>query len=376
MKAQLERRSCRKFSRDPVPKADIEKIIQAGRNYACGMKLENINFVVVTNLEKLDKLSGILENSIEEFKGYLAKRKVTNKVTNSVWADAPLVIFLTYQTNENQDFGKINAGDAGINLISAATELGYGTLPVGMSAFPQALEPISAVLGVKPEQVGLSIAIGKKHPEWKNDTKRDLTQIKWIESSHDLSIASGLTTKSSFIDAINKRRSCRKFNPSKPVATKDLEQISLFAKSSPTGRDAQPFDILIVTKPEVIKSAAQDTFDSLPAEIKTKFGPSFNWESIFYHAPAVFFIYEARELSPDCTKWDLGIVTQSILNAASYYGYQATTIGLVTHGDSKKLKSDLGFPPESSVIAVIVGVPADDWKNQDRELKSTVNYVE
>lgn len=97
MDAQIQRRSCRKFSREPVPKADIEKIVQAGRNYACGMKQENINFVVVSNQEKLDKLSEFLEVSIGEFKGYLASRKAAFKVKNTVWADAPLVIFLTYE---------------------------------------------------------------------------------------------------------------------------------------------------------------------------------------------------------------------------------------------------------------------------------------
>lgn len=245
-----------------------------------------------------------------------------------------------------------------------------------MSAFPEALKPISEVLGVKPEQVGLSIAIGKKHTEWKNDPRRDLIKIKWLESSHDLSIKSSVTPKSTFTEAINKRRSCRKFNPSKPVATKDLEQIAAFAKSYPTGRDAQPFDILVVTKPEAIKTAAIDTFDSLSNDIKTKFGNAFTWESIFYNATAVFFVYEARPLSPDCTKWDLGIVTQSILNAATFYGYQATTIGMVTHANSKKLKSELGFPAESDVLAVCLGVPADDWKNIEREFKSTVKYVE
>lgn len=373
MDKQIARRSCRRFSRDPIPKENIEKIVAAGRNYACGMLLENINFTVVTNLAFLDKLSDKLEEAMPEF--HMVKRKEANKVTNTTWCDAPLVIFLTYRKDAKENYAEINAGDAAINLISAATDLGYGTLPVALTSFPGALKPIGEALGIPPEQVGMSVAIGKKHPDWKNDPKQDLTKIR-IESSHDTSIKSSQTTKSSWLEGLNTRRSCRNYNPSKPVATKDLEQLALFAKSCPTGCDFQSFDILVVTKPEVITKAAKDTFDSIPAELKNRFGAKFTWEGVFYHAPAVFFIYEARAIRPDCTKFDLGIVTQSILNGASYLGYNATTIAMVTAGNSQKLKSDLGIPSESNVIAVCLGVPSDDCKLAPRELKSVAKFID
>jgi hypothetical protein len=66
-------------------------------------------------------------------------------------------------------------------LIAVAEELGYGTLPVLMASGEPQNAAASAILGVPPKQLGLSVGIGKARDCWKPDPKNSLTQIKWVE---------------------------------------------------------------------------------------------------------------------------------------------------------------------------------------------------
>ncbi len=53
----LARRSCRKFTADPVPKDLIEKVIEAGIYAPSGMGAQDVIIVAVTNRELRDRLS-------------------------------------------------------------------------------------------------------------------------------------------------------------------------------------------------------------------------------------------------------------------------------------------------------------------------------
>jgi nitroreductase len=68
-----------------------------------------------------------------------------------------------------------------MNIVAAAEELGYGTLPVLMASPPPENEAVIEALGVPGDLLGLSVAIGRPAPEWKPPPKKDLTQVKWVE---------------------------------------------------------------------------------------------------------------------------------------------------------------------------------------------------
>ena len=59
MKALLERRSCKKYKADPVPRELIEQVIEAGLYAACGMGKQAPIVVAVTDKKLRDRLSEV-----------------------------------------------------------------------------------------------------------------------------------------------------------------------------------------------------------------------------------------------------------------------------------------------------------------------------
>ena len=183
MEVLLNRRSCRMFDPEQkVPKEDLQKIIETAQNYPCAIGAQEADFVVVSNKELLYDLSEKLRLNIQEFKGYLSSRITDLGVKNTIWCDAPTVVFLV-SNREQTPFREINMGEAALDVIAAAESMGYSTLPVLMCANPDASEYTAAALNVPKEKIGLSIAIGKAKPEWKNHVaeKKIKSTIHYIE---------------------------------------------------------------------------------------------------------------------------------------------------------------------------------------------------
>lgn len=181
MEQVLNRRSCRKFIRNQkVPRADLEKIVEAARNYPCSLGNQNVDFLVVTNQEVIDKISNGVTDACPEFKGYLMKRKETYNLESTIWCDAPVVIFGIYN-DPKANRAESNCGAAMISIVDAAVELGYATLPVLMASNPPQNKVTSEILGIEPERLGLSIAIGKMDESFVPNEKIIKSKVHWIE---------------------------------------------------------------------------------------------------------------------------------------------------------------------------------------------------
>jgi nitroreductase len=181
MEILRKRRSCRKFIRDePVSKADLEKILEAARHYPCARGVQDLEFCVITNRQKLDELGDRVFQDCGEFQNYLRQRQAKYGFREPNWCDAPCVIFANFLQDPEQK-SEINCGCAIMSIIVAAEELGYATLPVLMASGPPQNKGPSEILGVPSNRLGLSVAIGKAHPDWKADPKKTISQIHWIE---------------------------------------------------------------------------------------------------------------------------------------------------------------------------------------------------
>ena len=58
-----------------------------------------------------------------------------------------------------------------------------------------------------------------------------------------------------FLELFYKRRSIRKFTE-EPVSHEDLVSLLKAGMSAPSGMNAQPWEFVVVTEPEILKSAA------------------------------------------------------------------------------------------------------------------------
>jgi nitroreductase len=179
----LNRRSCRQFQRDAaIPKADLDKILAAGRDYPCAHGNQELEFVVITNRAALDTLGDRVTELCAPFKDFLAKRQARYKFREPIWCDAPVVIFANFKGPKSPGpYSEVNGGAAILNLIAAAEELGYATLPVLMATGPPQGAATAELLGIPQEQLGLSVGIGKALDSWQPDPKDQISQVHWIE---------------------------------------------------------------------------------------------------------------------------------------------------------------------------------------------------
>jgi nitroreductase len=97
------RRSIRRFSGAPVPREDLEKIVDAGRLAASGNNLQPWEFIVVTRCEMIEQL----------------------KMTHEWIAGAGAVIVVVVDSSSR--WWLEDASAAMENMLLAATALGYGT---------------------------------------------------------------------------------------------------------------------------------------------------------------------------------------------------------------------------------------------------------
>jgi nitroreductase len=121
LEAIQKRRSVRKFTGDIVPRADLEKIVDAGRLAATGSNRQPWEFIVVTDREKIDQLTVV-----------------------GMWmrqAGAIIAVVLDPYSR-----WWLEDGSAAIqNMLVASTALGYGSCWVEGDALPRE-EEFKAIL--------------------------------------------------------------------------------------------------------------------------------------------------------------------------------------------------------------------------------------
>lgn len=145
-----KRRSIRKYKNTPVSKGDIETIIQAAQEAPSWKNSQTTRYHVVQT-EKMVKR--IKEEALPAFNA------------NNV-ADAPVLIVMSFvgsrsgfdkdkkTVNEvGQGWGFYDCGLASENLLLKATELGYGTLVMGIRDEAKLRE----LLGISKDEIIVSV---------------------------------------------------------------------------------------------------------------------------------------------------------------------------------------------------------------------------
>jgi len=187
--AILTRRSCRKFIPDKlVPKEVLEDILLAGRSAPTGMNTQLVKFHVVFNNTKL--LQSIGEKCFKglpaEVKQRFIDRKNNYGLTDPIFYDAPCAIILTYEkTGQKRDSLDFDAGLACGNILTMATSLGLGGIPVGIAKLGDEAAVLEGVgTNKEKEELLLCIPLGYEAPEWREKflTKKELTsKVNWVK---------------------------------------------------------------------------------------------------------------------------------------------------------------------------------------------------
>ena len=152
LEAIRKRRSIRKYTGDPVPREDLEKIVDAGRLAASGHNKQPWDFIVVTEREMIEKLK-VAARWMEKAGAIIA---VVLDPSSRWW---------------------LEDGSAAVeNMLIASTALGYGSCWVEGNTMPHE-EEFKALLGV-PEEKRLLILVPIGVPEkWPTPKKKPLEQV-------------------------------------------------------------------------------------------------------------------------------------------------------------------------------------------------------
>jgi nitroreductase len=152
LEAIRKRRSVRKYTGDPIPREDLETIVDAGRLAATGMNTQPWDFIVVTERETIEELE-VAARWMEKAGAIIA---VVLDPTSRWWRED---------------------GSAAVeNMLIASTALGYGSCWLEGNTLHHE-EAFKALLGVPDEKRLLTLVPIGVPTEWPTCKKKDLEQV-------------------------------------------------------------------------------------------------------------------------------------------------------------------------------------------------------
>jgi nitroreductase len=152
LEAIRKRRSVRDFTGDPVPREDIEKIVDAGRMAATGFNRQPWEFIVVTNQEMIDRLK-VAAQWMENAGAVIA---VALDPTTKYW---------------------LEDGSAAVeNMLIASTALGYGSCWLEGYTLPRE-EEFKELLGVPDNRRLLTLVPIGVPVAWPSKEKKPLEEV-------------------------------------------------------------------------------------------------------------------------------------------------------------------------------------------------------
>lgn len=109
--AIVSRRNVRNFSDQPIPKVDLDRILEAGRRTPSAMNRQPWDFVVSTDRDQLVELAKCWQGA-----GHVATSAATITVIT------PIV-----EGTRDRDMNQYDLGQASITMMIAAADLGIGS---------------------------------------------------------------------------------------------------------------------------------------------------------------------------------------------------------------------------------------------------------
>lgn len=162
------------------------------------------------------------------------------------------------------------------------------------------------------------------------------------------------------LDVIRQRYSCRSFSP-EPILEATLRTVAEAALHAPSGRNGQPWRLIVVSEPAVVAQVDALVLarlrDVAPAEYEAKVA---HGGTVFYGAPALIAIARERREGRGSTDLEAGIVAAYVLLAATGLGLATVVNGALALLDqapqADQIRARLGVPPGFDLaLGVLLG---------------------
>lgn len=109
--AIISRRNIRDYTDERIPREHLERVLDAGRRAPSSQNWQPWDFVVVTDRDRLRRLSEVWQGA-----GHVARSAATIALVAPVPTD-----------ERHRDFAQYDLGQATMSIMLAATDLGIGT---------------------------------------------------------------------------------------------------------------------------------------------------------------------------------------------------------------------------------------------------------
>ena len=149
------------------------------------------------------------------------------------------------------------------------------------------------------------------------------------------------------LNAIADRYSCRKFK-AQPIADDLLKEIALAGVQAPSAHNWQPWQIIVVTNPELLGDLESEALAGLKRQANQG---NYNYVmqlggNVFYGAPCLMIV--AMDTKYKSAALDCGIVGQNIVMAATSLGIDSVYCGFTYQAfngpRAQEFKDRLGLP--------------------------------
>ncbi len=175
-----QRRTIRNYDPDyQIPQEQLDQIINSARIAPTAKNLQDIDFFVLRNKEKLAEIEKILFECFDENrkKMYEARRQQYG-IKNVVTCDAPVIILCCKNERQSDKFCEVDAGIAAMAIILAAQHYGIESMCLGNLRFSPKVEEL---LGLKKDSLIFGVAIGKIKGEPIVKEKKLINKVNYVD---------------------------------------------------------------------------------------------------------------------------------------------------------------------------------------------------
>jgi nitroreductase len=158
-------------------------------------------------------------------------------------------------------------------------------------------------------------------------------------------------------DAIQNRRSVRKFKKDQPVEEEKLQKVLEACRAAPSAHNGQPWELIVISSKDVLKAIAKETA----------------YGQFLTRVPMGVAIVLDPKVSETFYMVDGGILTQNFALAAHALGLGTCWVGTMNRDKVKQL---LGIPVDKYLLTVLpLGYPDGKFPAIPRKpLKEFVHY--
>lgn len=182
-KCITERRSTRKYQPEPIPKAIVDKILNAGVWAPSGMNLQPWRFMVIQDRNTINKLSERVKQIGSKLPLPSQYIELFKSKEDTIFYGAPLPILVCVPMRED-NMKMVNYLDCGLaaqNMLLTAYQEGLGSCFIGFASFLNQDPEILEEVGV-PRNMDLLAPLIFGYPaDIPRAPPREIKILKWIQ---------------------------------------------------------------------------------------------------------------------------------------------------------------------------------------------------